>query len=186
MTAGSSVADAPHDDGGRRYPKAPPLPVPRKPCHAQRPHTERINMTSTATSPTTPLSAPTRSPRQQFLDAYEREHAITMKVLRAYPADKAELRPHPRLKTARELAWVFVLERGLGKAGLANAFASGQVGGKPPEAPDSWSTVVEAVEQAHADFRDHFSSYTDDQLQETIKFFAGPNTLVDVPRIDFA
>jgi uncharacterized damage-inducible protein DinB len=143
-------------------------------------------MTSTATSPTTPLSAPTRSPRQQFLDAYEREHAITMKVLRAYPADKAELRPHPRLKTARELAWVFVLERGLGKAGLANAFASGQVGGKPPEAPDSWSTVVEAVEQAHADFRDHFSSYTDDQLQETIKFFAGPNTLVDVPRIDFA
>jgi uncharacterized damage-inducible protein DinB len=132
------------------------------------------------------MSAPARSSRQQFLDAYEREHGITMKVLRAFPADKAELRPHPRLKTARELAWVFVLERGLGKAGLTNTFASGQVGGKPPEAPDTWNGVLEALEQAHADFRDHFNTYTDDQLQETIKFFGGPKTLVDVPRIDFA
>ena len=54
------------------------------------------------------------SPMQAFLEAYEREHEITMRVLRAYPTDKLELRPHPRSKTARELAWIFVLERGLG------------------------------------------------------------------------
>jgi uncharacterized damage-inducible protein DinB len=143
-------------------------------------------MTSTQTSASTPLSAASRTPRQQFLQSYEREHAITMKVLRAYPPDKAELRPHPRTKTARELAWVFVLERGLGKAGLANAFASGQTGGQPPEAPASWDAVLAALEAAHADFRDAFDAYTDDQLLEAIKFFAGPQTLVDVPRIDFA
>jgi uncharacterized damage-inducible protein DinB len=142
-------------------------------------------VTSTATpQPFTPLSRP--SLRQQFLDAYEREHAITMKVLRAYPPEKAELQPHAKCKPARELAWIFALERGLGKAGLANAFASGQAGGAPPSAPGSWNEVLSGIEAAHADFREAFNAYSDEQLLEPIKFFGGPKMLIDVPRIDFA
>jgi len=143
-------------------------------------------MTSTATTSTSPLTGARPSPKQQFLDAYEREHAITMKVLRAFPPEQSELRPHPISKPARELAWVFALERGLGKAGLANAFASGNAGGPSPAAPASWGTVLDAIDTAHADFRDAFASYTDDQLLEPIKFFGGPKMLIDVPRIDFA
>jgi hypothetical protein len=37
----------------------------------------------------------TSSAREQFLAAYEREHATTMRVLRAYPADRLDLQPHP-------------------------------------------------------------------------------------------
>ena len=33
-----------------------------------------------------------------------------MRVLQAYPKDKAELRPHPKSRTARELVWTFVLD----------------------------------------------------------------------------
>lgn len=44
------------------------------------------------------------SPKERFLGALEKEHATTMRVLRAYPADKLELRPHAKCKTARELA----------------------------------------------------------------------------------
>src|SRR5579884_3556932 len=51
------------------------------------------------------------SPKQAFLDTYDREHATTLRVLRAYPADQADLRPHPRCRSAREIAWTFVLER---------------------------------------------------------------------------
>jgi hypothetical protein len=142
-------------------------------------------MTATATTPT--LSSTARpTPKQQFLDAYDREQATTAKVLRAYPPEKAELQPHPKCKPARELAWVFALECGLGKAGLANAFASGNPGGAPPAAPASWNEVLAAVEAAQIDFREAFASYTDDELLEPIKFFGGPKTLVDVPRIDFA
>ena len=53
--------------------------------------------------------ATTRSAKDAFLDTYDREHATTMRVLRAYPEDKLDLRPHQKLKTARELAWLFVL-----------------------------------------------------------------------------
>jgi len=109
-----------------------------------------------------------------------------MKVLRAYPADKTDLRPHPKSKTARELAWIFTLERGLGKAGLANAFAAGRGGGAPPPAPDTWAEILSATEAAHADFRKTFESYTDEQLFEPIKFFTGPKTLADFSRLEFA
>ena len=60
-------------------------------------------MTAAANPASSPAATAMPSPRQQFLDAYEREHAITMKILRAYPPDKGELRAHPKLKTAREL-----------------------------------------------------------------------------------
>lgn len=143
-------------------------------------------MTSTATATPSSLTPAGLSHKKQFLDAYEREHAITMKVLRAFPPEQAELRPHTMCKSARELAWVFVLERGLGKAGLANAFASGNAGGPSPAAPASWDAVLVALEAAHSDFRDTFASYTDEQLLEPIKFFSGPKTLVDMSRMDFA
>jgi len=143
-------------------------------------------MTSTAPSQT-PLTPARPSPKQQFLEAYEREHATTQQVLQAFPASQSELQPHPRCKTARELAWVFVLERGLGKAGLANAFASGApTGGGPAPAPAEWSDVLSSLDQAHADFRDAFSGYSDEELLEPIKFFGGPQTVIDIPRIDFA
>jgi uncharacterized damage-inducible protein DinB len=141
---------------------------------------------TTTAAATSPLTNSSPSPKQQFLDAYEREHAITMKVLRAFPREHAELRPHPRLKTARELAWVFVLERGLGKAGLSNVFASRGPTGTPPAAPESWDEVLTAIEGAHADFRETFSSYCDEDLMMPIKFFGGPQTLMDIPRLDFA
>ena len=143
-------------------------------------------MTATATPATSPAVNATSTARQDFLDAYEREHATTMKVLRAFPADKSDLRPAPKLKTARELAWIFVQERGLGIAGLHNAFSSGAT---PPAAaplPDRYEDVLSALEGAHADFRKAFESFSDEQLLEPIKFFTGPKTLGDYPRLGFA
>lgn len=143
-------------------------------------------MTATATPATGAATVSPPTPRQQFLDAYEREHAITMKVLRAYPPEKAELQPHPKCKPARELAWIFAIERALGKAAFHNAFAAGAVGSGPPPAPDKWEDVLDAIEASHAEFRDVLNSFSDEQLDEPIKFFGGPKTLIDVPRLAFA
>jgi hypothetical protein len=140
-----------------------------------------------AANPTSSPATGMPSPRQQFLEAYEREYAITMKVLRAYPPDKAELRPHPKLKTARELAYVFVQECGLGIAGLNDAFGTGAATGpSSPPVPEKWEDVLSALEAAHAGFRKVFESFTDAQLLEPIKFYGGPKTLVDYPRLQFA
>jgi len=144
-------------------------------------------MTTAATPTSSPATGAMPSPRQQFLDAYEREHAITMKILRAYPPDKAELRPHPKLKNARELAYIFVQECGLGIVGLNDVFGKGTATGpSSPPVPEKWEDVLPALETAHASFRKVFESFTDAALLEPIKFYGGPKTLVDYSRLQFA
>jgi uncharacterized damage-inducible protein DinB len=121
--------------------------------------------------------------KQQFLDAYEREHATTMRVLRAYPPDKIDLRPAEKCKTARELAWIFVLERGLGTTLYHDGFASKPPSGSPPAAPESWDEILATLDKSHKEFGDLVRSAPDSHLSETIKFFTGPKTMGDIPRI---
>ncbi len=125
------------------------------------------------------------TPREQFLDVYEREHATTMRVLRAMPEGQMELRPHARCKSARELAWVFALESGLGIMVLNNGLASGQPAGPPPAPFAAWADVLTAIERGHIEFGDVVRSMSDDQMLETVKFFTAPKTLGDVSRLDF-
>jgi uncharacterized damage-inducible protein DinB len=131
-------------------------------------------------------TASTPSQKQRFLEVYEKEHATTMRVLRAYPADQAEFRPNERCKPARELAWMFAMEPRLGMGVvLKDVFASGMPSGKMPEAPKSWEAVVEAVEQAHNEFADAIRALPEEKLDETSKFMTGPKQMGDVRRLDF-
>ena len=126
------------------------------------------------------------TPKQQFLDAYEREHQITMRLLRAYPPDKVELRPHPKCKTARELAWMFAAERALGTAVLNDWYATNKPGsGQMPQAPADWQDLLAAIEKAHTDYRAVVESFSDAQLMENVKFFSAPKTMGDYQRIGF-
>src|SRR5919199_3624697 len=131
-------------------------------------------MASGATTTSTRRGGVTPEQKEQFLEVYDDEHARTMRVLRALPADQAEFRPNSLCKTARELAWVFVVERGLGALVFKNAFASGGPPGEIPKPPESWDAVLSALEQAHADFRDLVRSTPEDKLGQTVKFFVGP------------
>lgn len=123
------------------------------------------------------------SAKQAFLDAYDREHATTMKVLRAYPEDQLDLKPHPRSKSARELAWVFVLECGLGTKVWHDQLAKGVPSGSaPPAPPESWSELLDKVESAAKDFRELVASAPDEDLNGTVHFFSAPKTMGELSR----
>ncbi len=126
-----------------------------------------------------------RSPKQRFLDAYDREHATTMRVLNAYPADRLDLRPHPKCKSARELAWVFVLERGLGTSVFNGEFEKLAGSGAPPEPPASWEDLLAALESSHRDFRELIASTPDAELHDTVRFFTAPKTVGDISRTEW-
>ena len=127
----------------------------------------------------------TRIVTQQLIDAFEREHAITMKVLRAFPPAQAELRPHPTCKTARELAFVFALERGLAEMVYHNAFATSAPSGSPPPVPETWDATLRAVEESQRRFLELLRSADDAALAEEVRFFTGPKTMGDYARRDF-
>jgi uncharacterized damage-inducible protein DinB len=123
--------------------------------------------------------------RQQFLDVFEREHATTLRVLRAFPANQSDLRPHPRAKTALELAWMFVMEMGLAKRALTTGFDwSAPRSGIPP-APDSLDAVIAAFDEAHKGIVSLVQGLPDDQLGRTVQFPSGPGKIGDVPLMQF-
>lgn len=124
---------------------------------------------------------PIAASRRQLLDAFERETATTFKVLRAYPKQQSELRPHERCKTARELAWMFTVE-----LAIAADAVRGQMdlsGGFPP-APETLEKVIAEFEAARGSVLDALRASTDGQLGGSVVFPTGPGEMGDwdIPR----
>ncbi|PYQ52391.1 MAG: hypothetical protein DMF59_04860 [Acidobacteria bacterium] len=123
------------------------------------------------------------TPKEQFLDAYDREHAITMRLLKSYPKEKLDLKPHAKLKTARELAWVFAIECGLGTRVWHDDFAKGVPAGAPPKPPEDWNDLLSALEKTNKDFRELVASTPDAELDEQVHFLTGPKTMGAMSRL---
>lgn len=123
------------------------------------------------------------SEKTQFLAAWEKEFPVTLKVLRAYPAAQADLRPHPRARTAKELAWTFVFE-GYGGAQAVDGELKLPPTGMPPM-PDKWDGVAMECERAFRRLGDKVRTAGDAELNQTIKFFTAPKQMGDVRTLDF-
>ncbi|MEX0878261.1 MAG: DinB family protein [Thermoanaerobaculia bacterium] len=124
------------------------------------------------------------SPREQYLDVYEQEHEKTMRVLRAYPRDKSELQPHPKCKTARGLAWQFVVEQGAMEKGLTTGFDFSKPPSFPP-VPESFDEILAAFEAGHKKVTGLIGGLRDDEMYATIQFFTGPGKIGDMTRMQF-
>jgi len=107
--------------------------------------------------------------KRQLVEAFQREHERTRKVLRALPADQSEMRPHPRAKNMRELAFMFVMEQGLLKRMLL-----GEQGGGMPPAPDRLDAIIEQFERGAGDLVATIQRMPDSAFEETIQFPIGP------------
>ena len=127
-----------------------------------------------------------KSAKQQFLDAFEREHERTMRVLRAYPDDQSDFRPHERSRTAREASWPIVLgqERLMLKA-LTTGFDWSNPPAPPTPAPGRMSEIAEAAEQAHGKVVEALKAADDAKMDSSVPFFVAPKTLGDYPLTDF-
>jgi uncharacterized damage-inducible protein DinB len=122
------------------------------------------------------------SAKARFLDSFEREYATTLKVLRAYPPDQAELRPHERSSTALGLAWTFVVEQQL----LLKALKGEPMfGGGFPKPPGTLSEVIDAFERGHDEVVAQLRDPSNAELDGTVSFFVAPKQMGDVPMSEF-
>ena len=120
--------------------------------------------------------------REPLLRHWDAESATTLKVLRAFPPDQGDLRPHPRAKPARELAWMFAAEMALATAALKNELDLS--GGLPP-APATLGEVLAAFEASRLGFLDELRRASAERLDASVRFFTGPQQMGDVPMVDF-
>ena len=122
------------------------------------------------------------SEKQKFQEAWDRESATTLKVLKAFPADKVDLKPHPTCRSAKELAWTFVFE-GVG----GSQAIEGEMKFPPPNMPampSTWHGMVNEVDRALKLIGNQVKKVGDAQLNTTIKFFTGPKQMSDLRRLD--
>ncbi|HEX2833790.1 MAG TPA: DinB family protein [Thermoanaerobaculia bacterium] len=126
------------------------------------------------------------SAKQTFLDTFDREFQTTLRVLRAFPPDQLDLKPSERSNTARQLAWTFVLERGLGVRVWHDQLAKGiPAGSKPAAPPETLEEILAALEKANAEYRAVIAAATDEELHQKVHFFTAPKTMGEYTRHDW-
>jgi uncharacterized damage-inducible protein DinB len=123
--------------------------------------------------------------KETFLKNLDRELETTLRVLRAFPPDQADLKPHPRANSARDVAWIFVLECGLGQKVWNDEFAKGVPSGTPPKPPETWDGIVAAIEKSYAGYRALIASASEEDLQQKVHFLVAPKTMGEMSRLDF-
>jgi uncharacterized damage-inducible protein DinB len=122
------------------------------------------------------------SEKHKFQEAWDRESATTLKVLRAFPQDKVDLKPHPTCRSAMDLAWTFIFE-GIGGAQAVQ----GEMKFPPPNMPampKTWAGMIDEVERALKGMSDKVRKVDDAQLNTTVKFITGPKRMSDLRRLD--
>ena len=138
----------------------------------------------TTATQTPAANAAVKSPKQQFLDGFERESATTLKVLKAYPEDQSELRPHERSKTARELAAMFTMEMAAIDAVIRGTFTFPP---KPLPTPENWKAVIDTFDQIRTRALEGLREATDESLASgTVPFPTAPKTMGQWPKLEFA
>lgn len=129
--------------------------------------------------------APELGLKRHLIETFMREHERTMRVLRAFPANLEDFRPHPRSTTARDLAFTFVLEQQLLMRSLLNDLRIG--GGQMPRPP---ATIPEVIEKFDADFHEVLEQLRATPEQELLNgktmFFTGPRQVGEYTKLEFA
>jgi uncharacterized damage-inducible protein DinB len=124
-----------------------------------------------------------KGPKQQFSESFERETATTLRVLNAFPAEQSELRPHEKLKTARELAAIFTMEMGAIDAAVRGTFTLPR---KPPPIPQTWKELVDTFETTRTRTLEALRDATDESLATgTVPFPTAPKTVGQWQKMDF-
>ena len=122
------------------------------------------------------------SRKETFLATLDREHATTVRVLRAFPEEHIDLKPHPRSNSARDLGWLFAMERGLGIKVWNDEFAKGMPTSKLPSAPETWGGIISGVETAHREYRQMIADASEADLDVKVHFFTAPKTMGELTR----
>lgn len=128
------------------------------------------------------MSTPTVNPKDQFLQFYQRESDTTLKVLRAFPKEQGEFKPHEKSNSARQLAATFCIEQRLMLLALKNEL---NLGAGFPKTPDTWDETVALFERERDELVGLVKSLPEEQLFENTKFYVAPKTVGDIPKLQF-
>jgi hypothetical protein len=121
-------------------------------------------------------------PQMGFLDAFTKEHAKTLQVLRNLPPGQSEFRPHPRSQCARDLAFTFVMEQNLISLAIRDQL---KLGGGAPKAGNDFNMIVDQFDSDFKALVELIKRSPDSAFQGTVDFPVGPGKVAPWPKLEF-
>ena len=119
--------------------------------------------------------------KELLIDRWNKEFQITDRVLKAYPADKLDLRPSEKSRTAKELAWVMCADEMVMAEGLSGKLDFS----KPsPPPPATMGELIAAYENVHTSNMKKLKRLTPVQMKRKVKFPVAPRTIADMAAKD--
>ncbi len=117
------------------------------------------------------------SEKEMISQQLDQEIQTTLKVLRAFPETKLDLRPSEKSRTARELAWTLVTDTRIFSGALDGPINFQGL----PKPPQSLNEIITALEESRKELIGKLGRLPEQQMQKTVKFPVGPKQTGDVP-----
>ena len=106
--------------------------------------------------------------KEQILNFRRLEFATTIKVLRAYPEDKLEMKPAEKSRTARESIVTFIREEFVCRGAMRGDL---RLADSPASLPDGLDEMLGVLNQIHNEVQEAIAQAGDEQLSRIIDFY---------------
>ena len=121
------------------------------------------------------------SEKDMFLKTCEQELQITLKALRAYPADRLEYRPHEKSRTGGDLAWIFTAEQAIVDMTLKGKI---EFGGQSPQRPKTMNDILSAYEKIYNANLQKIKAMSEADFNSPIDWPIGPGKMMTMRKAD--
>ena len=116
--------------------------------------------------------------KEMLIDRWNIEFQTTMRVFKAYPADKLDLRPAEKSRTARELAWVLCADEMMLMGAIAGNIDFSQPSPPPPSTMEELMSVFENIHKKNIK---NLKKLSPAQFKRKVKFPVAPRKMGTVP-----
>ena len=107
--------------------------------------------------------------KELFLKFWEREAPATRKVISRIPQDNSDYKPEPKSRTAREIAWLIVMEEKV----LAEGLEKGTVEWQDFPAPEMVHEILVTYDRNHEDLTRRLHALDHSVWEKEFRFVYG-------------
>ena len=119
--------------------------------------------------------------KDMYLSNWDREHKTTLKVLKAYPVDKQDMKPAEKARSAKELAEIFVGEQSVIVEGVLNGKI--EFGGHAATVP-ALPEIISALEKSYPAIASKVAAMSEEEWNSMMDFPVGPGQMGKLRKAD--
>jgi uncharacterized damage-inducible protein DinB len=120
--------------------------------------------------------------KELFLTFWEREGPTTRKVISRIPQENSEYKPEPKSRTAREIAWLLVVEDKV----LVEGLESGKIEWQDVPTPATVQEILDTYDRHHADLSRRLKQLDPGKWEKEIPFVWQGQEIMKSIGYDFA